>query len=260
MDTSVSSPSNDSLPADVDAIAYISHELSTPLTAIKWNAELLRMGKMAKSLDEEQTKLLDEILLGVRRMSALVDDIHESSWLERNKFADESQPTSLADIVASVNDQQQAIATAKQVQCTIQVDPSVPRLLARPSTLTLIATNLLSNAVKYTLTGSVSAEVRLATADEVARAELTNAMSSVLLRVTDTGMGIPVAEQAQVFKKFFRGSNARSADIEGTGLGLYIVALAVQKLKGAIWFDSVERQGSIFSVVLPLQSEANSVN
>ncbi|HSX05056.1 MAG TPA: HAMP domain-containing sensor histidine kinase [Candidatus Saccharimonadales bacterium] len=250
---------NASLPGDVDTMAYISHELSTPLTAMRWNAELLRLGKMTKPLDAEQQKLVDEILVGVNRMSDLVNDIHESSWLERNKFADGPVPTSLTELVATVQAQQQAAMTAKSLACTVQADPALPPVVARASTLTLIVHNLLSNAVKYTPAGSVTILLRPATAEEAAKAPAP-AGASIFLSIADTGMGIPAAEQAQVFQKFFRGSNARAADIEGTGLGLYIVWLALQKLGGAAWFTSAEQQGSTFSVVLPLQREADSVH
>jgi signal transduction histidine kinase len=76
----------------------------------------------------------------------------------------------------------------------------------------------------------------------------------VVLCVADTGIGIPAEQQDQVFNKFFRADNARSLNIEGTGFGLYIVDLAVQKLDGVVWFESAEQKGSSFYVLLPLKN------
>ncbi len=237
---------------DVDFMSMLSHELSTPLGSIRWSAELLRMGKMTTPLDAGQTQLVDEIVAGVQHMTDFVNDIHEASWLERDKFGDDPVPTSLAAVVAQVQTGLQDHIAAKKLTFTAEADPSLPTITVRPSTLLSIVQNLLSNAVKYTPeAGSVRVVLRLATSDEAAKSAA-HGQQYAFLSVTDTGFGIPAAQQDRVFQKLFRADNVRSMEIGGTGLGLYIVSLAVAKLGGAVWFESVEQQGTKFSVVLPL--------
>jgi len=253
--TGASSPS-----LDVDYMSYVSHELSAPLTAMRWSTALLQSAKMTKPLDPDQLKLADEIMVGVNRMSLLVDDIHESSWLERGKFADQPSPISLADVIANVQAKQQAAIDGKKLVFTVTIDPTLPPLTVRPSTITLVVQNLLSNAVKYTPAGgSVTVQVRIPTEAEAAKLGKP-AAGCVLLSLADTGMGIPADQQQLVFSRFFRASNVREQDLEGTGLGLYIVSLGVKSMGGATWFQSVEQQGSTFYVLLPLKNAADEVH
>jgi signal transduction histidine kinase len=243
--------------SDVDIMSLLSHELSTPLTTIRWYSELLKMGKMTTPLDTEQAKMVDEILMATDRMSELVNDVHESSWLERDKYADEPAPTSLAELIAQVQSEQQADIATKSLQFAVDTDPLLPPIVARPSTLLLIVHNLLSNAVKYTpLEGSVQVTLRLATDAEAAKINAPHDQNFLYLSVSDTGYGIPASQQDHVFQKLFRADNVRALDINGTGLGLYIVSLAVAKLGGVVWFESTEQKGSNFFVVLPLQRAA----
>lgn len=235
----------------IDIMAMLSHELSTPLGAIRWNVELLRTGKMTAPLDSGQAELVDEILAAVNHMSALVNDIHEASWLERDKFSDDPVVNSLSELVARVQAEQQPAIAAKKLAFSVEVDPSLPSVTARTSTLLLIFQNLLSNAVKYTGEGgSVRVTLRPASDDEAAKSGR-GGRQCVFLSVADTGFGIPAAQQDQVFHELFRADNVRTMEIDGTGLGLYIVSLAVAKLGGAVWFESAEQQGTTFFVVLP---------
>jgi signal transduction histidine kinase len=237
--------------SEIDFMSALSHELSTPLGSVRWNAELLKMGKMTKPLDAEQAQIMDEIIAGVKRMSAFVTDIHEASWLERDKFGDDPAPTSLAELVSRVQGEQQADITAKKLTFTVETEPELPAVKAHPSTLLLIVQNLISNAIKYTAAeGTVKISLRTATDDESARIAH-NDQQCIFLSVADTGFGIPAAQHDQVFQKLFRADNVRAMEIDGTGLGLYIVSLAVAKLGGAIWFESAEQQGTTFFVVLP---------
>ncbi len=240
--------------SEVDFMALMSHELSTPLTSVRWNAELLRSAKITNPLDPGQTQLADEIIAGAKRMGDLVSDIHEASWLERNKFADEPTSTFLNELVTKVQAEQQKLIDSKKLTLSIESEPDLPAITARPSTLLLLVQNLLSNAVKYTAdSGSVRVTLRLATADELAKIPQTG-QSAISMSITDTGYGIPAEQQDQVFQKFFRGDNVRPLGIEGTGLGTYIISMAVASVQGAVWFESTEGQGTTFSVVLPLST------
>lgn len=240
--------------AEIDFMSMVSHELSTPLGSIRWNAELLRSGRMTTPLDDGQAQLADEIIAGVKRMGDLVDDIHEASWLERDKFADEPTEVAIADIIRQAQADLQTVATTKHLNVVFQDDNSLPKIMARRSTVLLILQNLLSNAVKYTPeNGSITVHARVAEDPEMACCP-SSAGSGVCISVIDTGIGIPTAQHNRVFSKFFRGDNARALGADGTGLGTYIISLAVASLQGATWFESNEGQGTSFFVVIPLGS------
>src|SRR3989344_5225659 len=104
----------------------------------------------------------------------------------------------------------------------------------------IIFQNLLSNAIKYTPTGgAVSVAIK-------------KEGSNVLIRINDTGYGIPAADQGKIFTKLFRADNIRDKEAEGTCLGLYIVKAVVEAGGGRIWFDSLEGRGTSFFITLPL--------
>ncbi len=241
---------------EIDTMSMLAHQLSTPLAAIHWYAEMLHKGKMAKPLDETQSQFLDEILDGAARMGELVEDIHNVSRLDRNKFSDEVASTSLAKIIAEDHDQLQTAASDKKLKLRIQADTHLPEITTWPSVLHMIVQNLLSNAIKYTPDqGSIEVALRSATAEEAAKLGH-HPDAALLISVSDTGYGIPKAAQTHIFEKFFRADNVRSLGIPGSGLGTYIIAAATEKLGGAAWFNSTEQQGTTFFVVLPLLHDA----
>lgn len=242
------------VPSEVDFMSLLTHQLSAPLTTMRWYVDILQKGQMTTPLDAEQSKIMDEVATAVTNMGNLLDDIRESSWLERDKYSDEPTVTSIAELVTAVQTQQQPIIADKKLEFSVEVDPSTPSINARPSTLTSIVKNLITNATKYTPEGgSVRVVARPATSDEAAR--LTRkGQECVLLSVADTGCGIPAAQQDQVFKRLFRADNAQLAGVEGTGLGSYIVFLATKKLGGDVWFTSAENEGSTFYVVIPVKT------
>jgi signal transduction histidine kinase len=246
------SPSADT-PAggDVDFMSMLSHQLSTPIGAIRWYGELLRMGKMTTPLDAGQADMVNEIILGATRMSNLLNGIHDISRLEQNKFTDEPAPVVLADLIATIQTQHQAEVTAKRLQVSVAASQPGLSVVARPGIVSIIVQNLVSNAINYTPEGgTIQITVRPASSEEAARADVQN-QDCVFLSIADTGCGIPQDQQSQVFSKFFRGENVVNMGIEGAGLGLAGVATAVSKLGGGVWFESEAGRGTTLFVVLP---------
>lgn len=228
----------------------LSHQLDTPLGAIRWNAELLRTGQMTKPLDAEQAEMVGEIIAGAVRMDQLITDVHNCSKLAQDKFTDK-QAVSLAAVVSTVSEECGKDITAKHLAYTAAIDQAVPPMTASPSMLSVLVQNLLSNAIKYTPDGgTLTVTLRPATAEEIARAA-TKTATGLFLSVADNGYGIPADEQDKVFSKFFRAENVSNLGIDGTGLGLYIVATAVAKLGGGVWFESEVGRGTTLFVVLP---------
>jgi two-component system, OmpR family, phosphate regulon sensor histidine kinase PhoR len=120
----------------------------------------------------------------------------------------------------------------------------------------MVLQNLLSNAVKYTpANGSVHVSLRHATRADLAAAKLKTKHAYWFFSVEDSGYGIPATQQPKIFDKLFRADNALTLNVEGTGLGLYIVKEVVKKLGGRVWFTSVESVGTTFSIIMPLHVE-----
>jgi two-component system sensor histidine kinase VicK len=124
----------------------------------------------------------------------------------------------------------------------------------------MIIQNVLSNALKYTPDGGeVSISSSLATQNDIKSAHIDSTRPHILLTIQDTGYGIPKEQQAKIYTKMFRADNVHVLDVEGTGLGLYIVKEVVKKLHGRIWFESVENKGTAFHIMLPIKTKSTKV-
>ena len=121
----------------------------------------------------------------------------------------------------------------------------------------MIVQNLMSNAVKYTpeKNGMVTLTMRKTTTAEN-HVHMLSGASYFYFSVADSGYGIPKEQQSKIFTKLFRADNVRVLDVEGTGLGLYLVKQVVEKLGGRIWFDSTEGKGTTFYLILPFKTRA----
>jgi PAS domain S-box-containing protein len=225
--------------AKSEFVSLASHQLRTPISGMRWSAELLLMDGV-ESLSKQQRRYIDRLLSSIERMSGLVDDFLQVSRFELGTRILKEEPIKLAelcdDIIAELDDK----VTIKRLTVVKEYDPSIDRITSDLGLLRMVITNLYTNAVKYSRVGG---EVRLAFVQHAG--ELT-------IEVKDEGMGIPITEQARVFTKIFRASNAIKEVPDGTGLGLYIVQKAVQTMQGRVTFVSIENVGTTFTVVLPI--------
>lgn len=224
--------------AKTEFVSLASHQLRTPISALKWNIELFHMAS-PETLTPLQQEYLLTIAHGVGRMNQLIDDFLNVSKFELGTLTTEMTDVELNACIAEVEKEHEGRATAGKVRIEIAVSESPFMLCSDTHLLTMIIGNLLSNAIKYTREGGV---VRV-------RAE--RAEGHIVIAVSDTGIGIPQDEQEQIFSKIFRASNARKQSVEGTGLGLYIVREAARVLGGDVTFTSTEEVGTTFTVVLP---------
>lgn len=221
-------------------VSLASHQLRTPIAGMKWSVELLELDEEAGKLSSRQKKYVGRLLASIDRMARLVDDFLRVSRFELGSFTPEYERVVLSELCDEVIAEQGARALQKSLHITKQYDSSVDTILSDPNLLRMIITNLVNNAIKYTpMKGQVM--VRFARQER-----------ALQLSVTDTGMGIPSSDQAQIFSKLFRASNATRDVPDGTGLGLYIVREAVSVLGGSISFTSTENLGTTFNVTLPL--------
>jgi PAS domain S-box-containing protein len=224
--------------AKSEFVSLASHQLRTPISGMRWSAELLLMDGV-ETLSPQQKKYIDRLLTSIRRMSSLVDDFLQVSRFDlgtRVLKIEEVSPSELCDDVLS---EQTELIISKRLKISKLYDPDIVAMKTDLGLLRMIITNLTTNAIKYSRVGG---EVTVTFNRKGEEFELV---------VDDTGMGIPIADQPRIFSKVFRAANATKEVPDGTGLGLYIVKRAVESMQGRISFTSVENEGTTFTVVIP---------
>lgn len=224
-------------------VSIVSHQLRTPLTGIKWLTELLLTSKYGE-LNVTQQKLVNNIFNSNEKLIELVNDLLNISRIETgNKFVIQKEQVDFAKLIA---DQiKEEIIFASKNNIAIETAEDFPtEIIMRLDTKKIkqVLHNLLTNAIKYS---NPQGKIKIG----IHREE--NSTNSVVLYISDNGIGIPVDQQAKVFEKFYRAENALSRQTDGNGLGLYIVKSIVEAHKGKIWFKSKENQGTTFYIELP---------
>lgn len=226
--------------AKTEFVSVASHQLRTPLAAIKWFIELLSAGD-AGPLNENQKDFLTQISDSTERMIELVNALLNVSRIETGRITINPEPTDLMELSQKIVKELTPIFQKRSQNFKFLKFPKdLPKINIDPRLITEVIANLLSNASKYTPEkGHIS--ISIETVD-----------SEVLFRITDTGYGIPAHQQHRLFEKFFRAENIIKHSTEGTGLGLYIVKAIIESSGGRIWFESQENKGTTFYFTLPL--------
>ncbi|MFJ7343677.1 ATP-binding protein [Streptomyces sp. NPDC101110] len=225
--------------AKSDFLSTVSHELRTPLTSIVGYIELLK-DEDGDPLSPSQLRMLDVVDRNANRLRALIEDLLTLSRIESGAFTSRKAPIDLRQLVVSAADAIKPAAEAASVRLETCC-PEQPLVLdADGEQLDRVLMNLLSNAVKFTQGGG-KVSVRADAQD-----------GEAVLSVSDTGIGIPAAEQEKLFKRFFRASNATEQAIPGTGLGLTIVHTIVANHGGRTQVRSEEGRGTTITTWLPL--------
>lgn len=218
-----------------DFISIASHEMKTPMAAIKGYLSMINEG-VAGKIDQKAKNHLDKVNANVRRLDTLVNELLDVSRLEQQRVQFDMQPVDMSEIVKNTLAELKVKADEKGLYLKFQELPAPhPRVFADPERLTQILDNLVGNAIKYTETGGV---------------EIVHETSggNLYTIVRDTGIGIAEGDQKQLFEKFYRVQNRKTMDIPGTGLGLWITREMVQRMNGRISVESKEGVGSKFSV------------
>jgi two-component system, OmpR family, phosphate regulon sensor histidine kinase PhoR len=224
-----------------DFVANVSHEFKTPLTAIQGFSETLLAGAMDDPQNRE--RFLGIILEHSRRLARLTDDLLKLSSMDADRLELEIRRVSVSELIESCLETTQHRAAEKEVEVELAQPAQVgdlPDIAGDRRRLAEILQNLLDNATQYTLPSgriTLSAETRDA---------------DVVFTVSDTGIGIPKADQSRIFERFYRVDAARSREAGGTGLGLAIAKHLVEVHGGRIWVDSEIGQGSQFHFSVPI--------
>lgn len=216
-----------------------THQLRTPLASIKGFVSLL-IEKEAGGLNGQQSHYVSEILKADNGMIKLVNAMLNVSRIELGTLAVNPEPAYLPEICDNVLEGLAPVIAAKKINILKTYDKALPSISVDISLAHAIFQNLISNAVKYNIEGG---RIKIA---------VEKSGSEAVIKVEDTGCGIPKSQQSKIFSKLFRADNAVQKEAEGTGLGLYIVKSILEQAGGRIWFESEENKGSVFYAAIPL--------
>lgn len=220
-------------------ISLASHQLRTPLSAIKTYSHMLSDGYMGK-LNAPQKKALNTIIGASNRMNELISTLLNITRIESGTIAVTRKTVHIYKVVEELMPELSLVATSKSTNLILEKrGKESDSIKTDPLIVKEIVTNLVSNAIKYTPDGG---EVKI-----IIKGRRTN----ILIQVSDSGWGIPKEFQDQVFSKFFRAQNIVKRETTGTGLGLYLVKGLVDALEGEIWFESGEDSGTSFFFTIP---------
>lgn len=222
-------------------VSLVSHQLRTPLSAMKWFAELL-LTEDVGSLTSEQKEFIGNIGQLNERMISLVNSLLNIARIESGKIVIEPSLVDLGGLVNEVAGTLSSQLKEKGVHIGVMFDPKLRPIKIDPKLIREVYSNLIGNAIQYTPAGGrISISVKFKN-------------RQVLSEISDTGYGIPVKEQEHVFQKFYRGSNIGVVETDGNGLGLYITKAIVESSGGTIGFRSTKK-GTTFWFTLPKKSK-----
>jgi PAS domain S-box-containing protein len=219
-----------------DFIHTVSHDLRSPLTAILGYAELI---ERTGPLNENQQEFLHRLQGSIQHITTLVNDLLDLGRLEAG-FDTRREAVQLEGVLKYAMDMFDNQVKKKKIRLTTEIAANLQPLRANPIRIRQMLDNLLGNAIKYTPDGG-NVNISMSMQDH-----------QIILKVDDSGPGIPPEEQNNIFEKFYRATNAPGG-VEGSGLGLAIVKSIVISHQGRVWVESIVGKGSSFIVILPAQ-------
>jgi signal transduction histidine kinase len=227
-------------------VANVSHELKTPLSLISLFSEILELGRVNN--ETKKAEYYGIIRHESRRLNKTIDNILDFSRIEAGRKTYELVDGDMAEVIDHVlsTHRYQVINSGFDIQTDIQAN--LPSVLIDRDAMAQAISNLLDNAIKYS--GKVKQLSITAKTVE----------SNLSIEIADQGVGIPRAEQAKIFEKFYRVGNGLVHDVKGSGLGLSLVKHIVEAHKGTISVESDVGKGTRFTILLPIaRGESQSV-
>lgn len=229
-------------------VRITTHDLRSPLTAMRGFASMLESDKFG-DLNERQAHFIEKILSGVDQMSGLVDNIQDAGRFdpETGFYEMERTPTDLIDLVNQIVDSHLLPAEKQELTLRVSSSDDVPIVNVDRTMIERATTNLVDNAIKYTPNGGkIEVSVRRQRAAHG---------DHIVISVRDNGYGISEDNLKKLFQKHFRIHRREHSRVKGTGLGLFIVRSVAIRHNGNAWVESVEGEGSTFSIRIPLKGK-----
>ena len=221
-----------------DLVAWIGHDLRTPLTSIRVILEALADGVVEDPLTVQ--RYLETTQRHIRSLSALIDDLFEMAQLDAGGLPLERRPNSISDLISDTLESFSALAARQEITLEGSVAPGLDPVCMDAQKIGRVLANLVGNALRHTLAGGT---VQLRASGDA---------GGIRVEVRDSGEGISPQDLPHVFEQFYRGEKSRSRDTGGSGLGLAIAKGIVEAHGGRIGVESAPGQGTRFSFTLPM--------
>ncbi len=221
-------------------LATVTHELRTPLHSIISYGALILEGFVEGELTSEQEEHIQFMVRRAEDLSHLVDDMLDLSKIEADRLEVKAEPLSLEPCLTEVVNQLKPMANNKGLHLTLELEDSLPLVLADGIRLRQIVLNMVSNALKFTEKGGVTIQVKMLSGYDMLR-----------ISVVDTGIGISPAALEYIFEAFRQADGSTTRRFGGTGLGLTIAKKLIELQGGEVAVESTVGQGSMFSFTLP---------
>lgn len=219
-----------------ELLSIVSHQLAAPITAIKWYLELLQ----DDTTGSEKTEYFGTMQGITANLSDLVSMLLDVSRIQLGKMKPDKKEIALAEFFNPILQVVIPKAQESGVKFEHNVTADLPKAMIDKRLTRMTIENLLTNAIKYT------------SKDGTVKLNLEFKNDEMLCTVSDTGFGIPLAEQSKIFGKLYRASNVRNT-VDGNGFGLYVAKGAIESQGGKLWFESTEGKGTTFYATLPLK-------
>jgi signal transduction histidine kinase len=222
-------------------ISIISHQLCSPLSAIKWSLEIIETESDPKEcLPEKQTIFLHDIKKSNEQMLKMVTDLLDVARIDQGKAIFEKKNLDLEKIVEDSVAEFQGLAAEKKVEIIFQAGSELTAVFIDERKMRVVLDNLIGNAIKYSREGG---KVEIKLKEEGGK---------IIFSVQDWGVGIPRHQHSKIFEKFFRSKNEFRYRTEGVGVGLYLARAILKHFGGEVWFESKAGEGSTFFFDLPV--------
>ena len=233
--------------AKSEFLSIVSHQLRTPLTAIKGYISMMIEGSYGKLL-ETQSTTLEKVFQSSERLIVLVNDLLNLNRIEDGRIIYTFAPVDMGQMIDDAIFDLKSMAENKGLKLAWIKPHGMPMAWADADKLRQVVINFIDNSIKYTATGSVTVSLRLEN-------------DYLIYQVKDTGVGMTPEGKARLFRKFERGEGGRLMYTEGTGLGLYVAKLMTEAHKGTIQGESEGKdKGSAFSIRIPTEEYAKKNN
>ena len=220
-------------------VAVASHQLRTPLTAMRGNVQML-IDESYGPLNKEQHELLGDIDISTNRLISMVNDMLDITKIERGDLNMKLEQVKVKGIIDSIKSDFDDYAKRRGVSVISEV-PEELSVFGDSSRIRQVFQNLIDNAIKYS---TDPGELKITS-------NVKGNFAQFIFK--DKGVGIPEMEQSRIFGRFYRASNTANYSSSGSGLGLYIVKSIISQLGGDVWFESKEGVGTTFYVTLPIK-------
>ncbi|MCK4355066.1 HAMP domain-containing histidine kinase [Candidatus Parcubacteria bacterium] len=228
--------------AKSEFISMASHQLRTPLTAIKGYTSMMLEESYGK-IEPRGKRVLSNVLISSDRLVKIVEDLLNISRIELGRMKLEKQFTDMKEMIDSIYKEMEARAKEKNLKLVWKKPKTVfPKLNIDALKIRQVIYNIVDNAIKYTKTGKI-------------KIELQKQGSNLLITISDTGRGFSEKDRNKLFELFSRGDAGTNIFVEGTGMGLFVARKFITLHQGRIWAESKGKdKGSAFFIELPIKS------